>query len=528
MTTKGEKPESKADAKAPEKKVEKIKATKPDSKSDIIGYDSKEDISEAKTTLEIKAPETKTEKTSDTKTPDTKPEKTSDTKPEKTSDTKPEKTSDTKPEKTSDTKPEKTSDTKPEKTSDTKPEKTSDTKPEKTSESKSDKAIESPESVPGKKTKKESAKKESETVVDNNKKEAVRHTVQQVHEKYGKGSLMLLGSFSAAPVSSISTGCIGLDIALGVRGLPRGRINEIFGPESSGKTTLALQVIANAQKNGGNAAFVDAEHALDAAYCSNLGVDVSNLYISQPDSGEQALEIVEMLVTSNAFDVVVVDSVAALVPRAELAGEMGDSHIGLQARLMSQALRKLAGVISKTNTCVIFINQLREKIGVYFGNPETTPGGRALKFYTSVRIEIRKIESIKRGEAMVGSRVRAKVVKNKVAPPFRESEFEIEFGRGVISHRNLGEEAVAYDLVQRGGSSYRYKEQLLADSKERFFDYIESHPELQQELTEILLRDVPIGKLTRKKKEGKKGLKDTPALTETDPTPEAEKDALPE
>lgn len=356
---------------------------------------------------------------------------------------------------------------------------------------------------PKKETKKEDVEDNVPRMSDAEKQAAIQNAVNSVHDKYGKGSLMLLGSMTAAPVASIPTGCVALDLALGVKGVPRGRVSEIYGPESSGKTTLALHVIANAQRLGGTAAFVDAEHALDANYCSNLGVQVKDLYISQPDSGEQALEIVEQLVTSNAFDIVVVDSVAALVPRAELSGEIGDPHMGLQARLMSQALRRLAGSINKTNTCVIFINQLREKIGVFFGNPETTPGGRALKFYTTVRIEIRKQESIKRGEAFVGAKVKAKVVKNKVAPPFREAEFEVEFGKGILWTKNLAEEALAYGLIIKQGGQYTYGTQTFGSNKDDFFRNMEQQPELCRSIGEIILRDVPLGKLTRAGKKGK-------------------------
>ncbi len=347
--------------------------------------------------------------------------------------------------------------------------------------------------------------------------------LKQVHEKYGKSALMLLGSTEVAPVPSISTGCLSLDLALGVKGIPRGRINEIYGPESSGKTTLALHVIANAQKAGGNAAFVDAEHALDPVYCKNIGVDIANLYISQPDNGEQALDIVEMLVASNSFDVIVVDSVAALVPKAELAGEMGDSHVGLQARLMSQALRKLAGIINKTNTCVIFINQLREKIGVFFGNPETTTGGRALKFYTSVRIEIRKIESVKRNDAIVGSKVRAKVVKNKVAAPFKDAEFEIEFGKGIAWARDIADMALAYGLVKKQQNYYRYLQEPLAMNKDAYFEYLNTHPELCQQIAQVLLEEISKGTLTKipKKKEGKK-IQDADVVVEEEEEEEEE------
>jgi recombination protein RecA len=307
---------------------------------------------------------------------------------------------------------------------------------------------------------------------------AIDLALSQIEKQFGKGSIMRLGSKEAiVPISVISTGAISFDAALGVGGFPRGRVVEIFGPESSGKTTIALQVIAEAQKTGGMAAFVDAEHALDPQYAKKLGVDVDNLLVSQPDYGEQALEIAEALVRSNAIDVLVVDSVAALVPKAELDGEMGDSHVGLQARLMSQALRKLTGIVSKSRTCLIFINQIREKIGVMFGNPETTTGGRALKFYSSVRIDIRRIAAIKEGDIVTGSRTRVKVVKNKVAAPFREAEFDILYGEGISREGDLLDLAANNNIVEKSGSWYSYKTERIGQGRENARQFLKDNKE---------------------------------------------------
>jgi recombination protein RecA len=320
---------------------------------------------------------------------------------------------------------------------------------------------------------------------------AIDIAVGQIEKQFGKGSIMRLGQRGAiAPMEAISTGSISIDYALGIGGLPRGRVIEIFGPESSGKTTLSLQVIAEAQKTGGMAAFVDAEHALDAQYAQKLGIDLENLLVSQPDNGEQALEIVEVLIRSNSVDVVVVDSVAALVPKAEIEGEMGEAQMGLQARLMSQALRKLTGVVSKSKTTLIFINQLREKIGVMFGNPETTTGGRALKFYASVRIDIRRIASIKDGDQVIGGRTRVKVVKNKVAPPFREAEFDVMYGEGISREGDLLDLAVEKRIVEKSGAWFAYGGERLGQGRENVKQFLKDNPEMRQAIEDRVRREL--------------------------------------
>ena len=314
------------------------------------------------------------------------------------------------------------------------------------------------------------------------KKKALEMALGQIEKQFGKGAVMKLGESTHLNLESISTGSLSLDIALGIGGVPRGRIVEVFGPESSGKTTVALHIVAEAQKAGGEAAFIDAEHALDPAYAKKLGVDIDNLIVAQPDTGEQALEIAEALVRSGAIDVIVIDSVAALVPKAEIDGEMGDSHVGLQARLMSQALRKLAGVINKSNTTAIFINQLREKVGIMFGNPEVTPGGRALKFYSSVRLDVRRIESLKQGNDVVGNRTRVKIVKNKVAPPFKEAEFDIMYGEGISREGNILDTGVNIDIVQKSGAWFSFGDNRLGQGRENSKTFLKENPDIAQQI----------------------------------------------
>ena len=320
-------------------------------------------------------------------------------------------------------------------------------------------------------------------MVKEDKLKALDAALGQIEKQFGKGSVMKLGDSAAnMNVETVPTGSLSLDIALGMGGVPKGRIIEIYGPESSGKTTVALHMVAEVQKRGGIAGFIDAEHALDPAYAKNIGVDIDNLYISQPDNGEQALEITETMVRSGAVDIIIVDSVAALVPRAEIEGDMGDSHVGLQARLMSQALRKLTAHISKSNCIVIFINQLREKVGVMFGNPEVTTGGRALKFYSSVRMDVRRIETLKQGGEMVGNRTRIKVVKNKIAPPFKEAEFDIMFGKGISRAGDILDLAAGIDVVKKSGAWYAYEGEKIGQGRENAKAYLESHPEVMEEL----------------------------------------------
>lgn len=314
------------------------------------------------------------------------------------------------------------------------------------------------------------------------REKALEQVILQIEKQYGKGAIMRLGDDAVQNVEVIPTGCLTLDIALGIGGVPRGRIIEVYGPESSGKTTVALHMVAEAQRMGGNAAFIDAEHALDPTYAARLGVDLKNLYVSQPDNGEQGLEIADSLVRSGALDIIVIDSVAALTPKAEIEGEMGDSHVGLQARLMSQALRKLAGITSKTKTCVVFINQLREKVGVMFGSPETTPGGKALKFYASIRLDVRRIDTLKDGNESVGNRTRIKVVKNKMAPPFKQAEFDIIYGLGISREGCILDLAVEKDIVEKSGSWFSYKGDKIAQGRENAKNYLVNNPDLSKKI----------------------------------------------
>jgi len=329
--------------------------------------------------------------------------------------------------------------------------------------------------------------------VSNDREKALDVALAAIDKQFGKGSIMRMGEKTSMGIESIQTGALSLDLALGVGGLPRGRVVEIFGPESSGKSTLAMHVVAEAQRNGGICAYIDAEHAMDPVYASAIGVDIDQLLISQPDTGEQALEIVDMLVRSGAVDVVVIDSVAALTPRAEIEGEMGDTHVGLQARLMSQALRKLTANLSRTNTVAIFINQLREKIGVMFGSPETTPGGRALKFYSSVRLDIRRIESIKDGAEIVGNRTRVKVVKNKVAPPFRQAEFDIMYGKGISREGTLLDIAVDMGIIKKSGAWFTYEGEQLGQGRENAKNFLAENPEIMVEVSEKVRVEAGIG-----------------------------------
>ncbi len=334
---------------------------------------------------------------------------------------------------------------------------------------------------------------DARTASQSEKDKALEEALNAIHKQFGKGAIMKLGDASAhMHVEAISTGSISLDMATGIGGVPRGRIVEVYGPESSGKTTLTLHMIAQAQKNDGRAAFIDAEHALDPVYAKNLGVNVDELLVSQPDTGEQALEICDMLARSGALDIIVIDSVAALVPRAEIQGEMGDSHVGLQARLMSQALRKLTGTVNKSNTCVVFINQLREKVGVMFGNPEVTTGGRALKFYATMRLDVRRVESIKTGENVIGNRTRVKVVKNKVAPPFKQAEFDIMYGQGISRAGDILDTAVTYKIVDKSGAWFSYGGERIGQGRENVKAYLEAHPALMDELESKIMAQLAV------------------------------------
>ena len=341
------------------------------------------------------------------------------------------------------------------------------------------------------------------------REKALNDALSRIQKQFGQGAVMKLGDASAhMNIETISTGSLSLDMATGVGGVPRGRVVEIYGPESSGKTTLTLHIVAEAQKAGGKAAFIDAEHALDPVYAKNLGVQIDDLLVSQPDTGEQALEICDMLASSGAIDVIVIDSVAALVPKAEIQGEMGDSHVGLQARLMSQALRKLTGTVNRTNTCVIFINQLREKVGVMFGNPEVTTGGRALKFYSSMRMDVRRIETIKQGDQMLGNRTRVKIVKNKVAPPFKKAEFDIMYGRGISLSGDVLDCAVNEGIVKKAGSWFSYNGDRIGQGRENVKNYLEANPEILEEIRRKVIGTLDAG-------EGQTGdVPDTPAVPE--------------
>lgn len=343
-------------------------------------------------------------------------------------------------------------------------------------------------------------------ISQDDKLKALDAAIGQIEKQYGKGSVMKLGDASAhMNVETIPTGSLSLDIALGLGGVPKGRVVEVYGPESSGKTTVALHMVAEAQKQGGIAGFIDAEHALDPTYARNIGVDIDNLYISQPDSGEQALEITETMVRSGAVDIVIVDSVAALVPKAEIDGDMGDSHVGLQARLMSQALRKLTAAISKSNCIVIFINQLREKVGVMFGNPETTTGGRALKFYASIRLDVRRIEALKQGGEIIGNRTRIKVVKNKVAPPFREAEFDIMFGKGISREGDVLDLAASLGVIQKSGAWYAYKDAKIAQGRENAKKYLQENPEICREVEQLVREEYGLCGKKEEKQDAKWG-----------------------
>ena len=336
-------------------------------------------------------------------------------------------------------------------------------------------------------------RKGSSSSANGDRNKALELALSQIDKQFGKGSVMRLGDVSRPPVQVIPTGSLALDVALGIGGLPRGRVIEIYGPESSGKTTVALHAVASAQKAGGNAAFIDAEHALDPVYARALGVDTDNLLVSQPDTGEQALEIADMLIRSGGIDIIVIDSVAALVPKAEIEGEMGDSHVGLQARLMSQALRKITGALSATGTTAIFINQLREKIGVFFGNPETTTGGKALKFYASVRIDVRRIETLKEAGAPVGNRTRAKIVKNKMAPPFKQAEFDIVYGKGISREGSIIDMGVETGIIRKSGSWFTYGDDQLGQGKENVRQFLSDNPELADEIEQKILVSLGIG-----------------------------------